>query len=136
MKTTRSSSATSCCEFEVLNRQLEAGENRDGCADRRRESPSTHLIERRIELKVCIVIIISTQISHFLIAQINFTLSIITSAFKHQWSFVIQVEVLELATIYSNQQEIDTRMVAFYGTMYIHRATAFAWLQEHSSQNH
>ena len=48
MTTTRSSSATSYC------------------ADRRRESPSTHLIERRIELKVRIVIvIITTQISHY-----------------------------------------------------------------------
>ena len=65
MTTTRSSSATSCCEYGVLNRYLQAGENRDGCADRRRESPSTHLIERRIELKARIVIIIATQISHY-----------------------------------------------------------------------
>ena len=36
--------------------------------------------------------------------QIDFTISIITSALKHQWPFVIQVEVCELATIYSNQQ--------------------------------
>ena len=66
-----------------------------------------------------------------LIDQIDFTLSIITSAFKHQWPFVIQVEVRELATIYSNQQEIDTRMV-----LYIHRAAALAWIQERNSQNH
>ena len=36
MTKTRSSPATSCCEYGVLNRQLQAGENRDGCADRRR----------------------------------------------------------------------------------------------------
>ena len=41
---------------------FKAGENRDGCADCGRESPSTHLIERRIELKVRIVIVITTQI--------------------------------------------------------------------------
>ena len=56
--------------------------------------------------------------------------SIINSAFKHQWHFVFQVEVCELPTIYSNQEETDTRMV-----LYLHRAVALAWIQERSSQN-
>ena len=64
------------------------------------------------------------------IDQIDFTLSIITSAFKHQWPFVFHVEVRELPTIYSNQEETDTRVV-----LYLHRAAALAWIQEHSSQN-
>ena len=52
--------------MECSTGSFKAGENRDGCADRRRESPSTHLIERRIELKVRIVIITTTtQISHY-----------------------------------------------------------------------
>jgi len=128
MTTASSSSATSCCEYRVLNRQLQAVENRDGCADRRRESPSIHLIEHRIELKVRIIII--TQISHYSHRSDRLHFCIITSVFKYQCPFVIQVEVRELATIYSNQQEIDTRMV-----LYIHRDAALAWIQEHSIQN-
>ena len=65
-----------------------------------------------------------------LIDQIDFIFSIITSAFKHQWLFVFQVEVRELPTIYSNQEENDTRMV-----LYLHRAAALAWIQERSSLN-
>ena len=63
-----------------------------------------------------------------LIDQIDFTLSIITSAFKHQWPFVFHVEVRKLPTIYSSQ--VDTRMV-----MYHNRAAALAGIQECSSQN-
>ena len=65
-----------------------------------------------------------------LIDQIGFTLSIITSAFKHQWPFVFHVKERELPTIYNHQEEIDTRMV-----LYFHRAAALAWIQERSSQN-
>ena len=65
-----------------------------------------------------------------LIDQIDFTLSIITSAFKHQWPFVFHVEVRELPTIYSNQEETGTRMV-----LYLHRAAALACIQERNSQN-
>ena len=52
-----------------------------------------------------------------LINQIDFTLSIITSAFKHQWLLVFQAEVHELSTIYSNQEETDTGMM-----LNLHRA--------------
>ena len=73
--------------MEYSTGSFKAGENRNGCTDRRRESSSTHLIDRRI----------------ILIDQIDFTLYIITSAYKHQWPFVFQVEVRELPSIYSNQ---------------------------------
>ena len=43
---------------------------------------------------------------------------------------MFHVEVRELPTIYSKQEETDTRMV-----LYLHRAAAFAWIQERSSQN-
>ena len=45
--------------------------------------------------------------------DMEWPLSIITSAFKHQWSLVFRVEVHELPTIYCNQEEADTRMVLY-----------------------
>ena len=59
-----------------------------------------------------------------LIDKIDFTLSITTSAFKHKWPFVFQVEGSELPTTYSNQEETDTRMV-----LYLHCSAALAWIQ-------
>ena len=57
-----------------------------------------------------------------IINQIDFTLSIITSAFKPHWPFVFQVEVRELPTIYSNQEETDARVV-----LYLHHAAALGY---------
>ena len=89
------------------------------------------LLNEELSWKSVLLLLLLHKYHIILIDQIDFTLSIITSAFKHQWPFVIQVEVHELATIYSNQQEIDTRMV-----LYIHHAAALAWIQKRSSQDY
>ena len=99
------------------------------------EGKARHLISLNDELswKSVLLLLLLLHLNYhiILIDQIDFTVSIITSAFKYQWPFVIQVELRELATIYRNQQVIDTRM-----GLYIHRAAALAWIQERSSQNH
>ena len=110
---------------------FKAGENRDGCADRRRESPSTHLIERRIELKVRIGIIITIQISHYSYRSDRLHSFYYYLSFQTPVALCFHVEVRELATIYSTQQEIDTRVV-----LYIHRTAALVWIQERRNQNH
>ena len=48
----------------------------------------------------------------------------------HQWPFVFHVEVRELPTIYSNQEETETIMM-----LYLRPAAALAWIQQRSSQN-
>ena len=97
------------------------------------EGKARHLISLNDELswKSALLLLLLLNYHIILIDQIDLTVFIITSAFKYQWPFMIQVELRELATIYSNQQEIDTRMA-----LYIHRAAALAWIQERSSQNH
>ena len=64
MTTTRSSSATSCCKYGMLNGQLQGWRTKMAeLIVGEKASPSTPLIKRWIELKVCIIII--TQISHY-----------------------------------------------------------------------
>ena len=133
MTTTRSNSATSASSMECSTGSFKTAENRDGCADLIVGVKAHQLVSLNGEFSrksVLLLILLPHKYRIILIDQIAFTVSIITSAFKHQWPFVCHVEVRELPTIYSNQEETDTRMV-----LYLHRAAALAWIQERNSQN-
>ena len=99
------------------------------------EGKARQLISLNEELSFKSILLLLLLLLHkchiIIIDQVDFSLSVITSVFKNQCTFVIQVEVRELATIYCNQQEIGTIIM-----LYIHRASALSRIQERRSQNH
>ena len=67
------------------------------------EGKAYHFVSSKDEEAVLLLLLRKYTI--IIINQVDFTLSVITSAFKHQWPFVFHVEVLELPTVFNS----DTR---------------------------
>ena len=112
--------------FIWLDKRQRNRENRDGCADSR--GKVHQLVSSNGEMSCKPVLLLHKYRNMLLLLlllllyQIGFSGSTITSPFKHQSPFVLQVEVRELPTVYSDQEETDTRV-----GLYLHYATALGY---------